>query len=130
MFKFSTSFSTLALLSLALAAPIKHKRFDYTSPAIDVTTFAADSSIDVAAIYSAAKAATSQELASYSTGKKTTSHIYGDWMKLDGVSAIHFMADMDVDCDGVAVSRHCASYILKLTHVFFLTVQMPSMSRQ
>ncbi|KAJ6577193.1 fungal chitosanase of glycosyl hydrolase group 75-domain-containing protein [Mycena capillaripes] len=29
-------------------------------------------------------------------------NVFGDWLNLDGVSAFHFFADMDVDCDGVA----------------------------
>ncbi|KAA1477017.1 Chitosanase-domain-containing protein [Dentipellis sp. KUC8613] len=34
-------------------------------------------------------------------GDKNNVDILGDWLKLDGVSAYHFIADMDVDCDGV-----------------------------
>ncbi|TFY70230.1 hypothetical protein EVG20_g2778 [Dentipellis fragilis] len=34
-------------------------------------------------------------------GDKNNVAILGDWLKLDGVSAYHFIADMDVDCDGV-----------------------------
>ncbi|KAJ7910503.1 fungal chitosanase of glycosyl hydrolase group 75-domain-containing protein [Mycena leptocephala] len=30
------------------------------------------------------------------------STIYGDWLNLDGVQAFHFLADMDIDCDGVS----------------------------
>ncbi|KAJ6555143.1 fungal chitosanase of glycosyl hydrolase group 75-domain-containing protein [Mycena vulgaris] len=100
----SSYFCALAVLSVALAAPLKsHKRTDHISTETDVS-FAADPSINVAAIYAAAQAANSQDLASFPTnqGKEHTSHIYGDWLNLPGVSALQFIADMDVDCDGAA----------------------------
>jgi len=97
IFELSARFFVLALASSAvLAAPLKRRAAD--------TAFAADPSIDAKAIYAAAQAAKSDQLASYPTTQEGdhTSIIYGDWMKLDGVAAIHFIADMDVDCDGVA----------------------------
>ncbi|KAJ6551830.1 fungal chitosanase of glycosyl hydrolase group 75-domain-containing protein [Mycena capillaripes] len=65
------------------------------------TTFAADPSINVAAIYAAAQASNSHILASYPTTpeRKTFTNIYSDWNFTD-VSAFHFIADMDTDCDG------------------------------
>jgi hypothetical protein len=69
--------------------------------------FAADPSINVAAIYAAAQSATGNPLASgiYATTTSKDAHqtqIYGDWLTLasGGVSAFHFIADMDIDCDG------------------------------
>lgn len=101
----SSFFCALAVLSVIYAAPLKHG----SDPASNQTTvsFAADPSINVAAIYAAAQAAKSQDLASFPINDKQTyiSHIYGDWLNLSGVSALHFIADMDVDCDGVAVSQ-------------------------
>ncbi|KAJ6457000.1 fungal chitosanase of glycosyl hydrolase group 75-domain-containing protein [Mycena vitilis] len=85
--------------------------------------FAADPSINVAAIYSAVKSAKKQPLDQGRTYLSTTDkggqpvHIYGDWLTLgrasrsrdldssrstnNGVSAFHFIADMDTDCDGL-----------------------------
>ncbi|KAJ7250708.1 fungal chitosanase of glycosyl hydrolase group 75-domain-containing protein [Mycena rebaudengoi] len=64
--------------------------------------FAADPSIKVADIYAAAQAANKVKLASYPTSddQKHMADIYGDWQNLTGVSAFHFIADMDTDCDG------------------------------
>lgn len=72
------------------------------SPNVD---FAADPSIDVDGIYKAALAANQQSLAQFASGigLNDAVHIFGDWQKLDGVSAFHFIADMDVDCDGTDV---------------------------
>ncbi|KAJ7143732.1 hypothetical protein C8R44DRAFT_601367 [Mycena epipterygia] len=102
----SSFFCALAVLSVTLAAPMKHES-DPPSNQTTTVSFAADPSINVAAIYAAAQAAKSQDLASFPINDKQTyiSHIYGDWLNLSGVSALHFIADMDVDCDGVAVSR-------------------------
>ncbi|KAF7303644.1 Endo-chitosanase [Mycena indigotica] len=67
------------------------------------SSFAADTGINVAGLYTAAQNSRSKTLASYPTTpqRKTYSNIYGDWLNLTGsVSAFHFIADMDVDCDG------------------------------
>ncbi|KAK0185952.1 fungal chitosanase of glycosyl hydrolase group 75-domain-containing protein, partial [Armillaria mellea] len=68
--------------------------------------FAADSSIDAACIYELAAASLKggkSITASYpaSRGDPNDVHIQDDWLHLTGVSAYHFLADMDVDCDGV-----------------------------
>ncbi|EJD35897.1 hypothetical protein AURDEDRAFT_74830 [Auricularia subglabra TFB-10046 SS5] len=66
--------------------------------------FQAASSINVTAILAAAVAsqnAGNDVLATFPIrdgGPRI--NIYGDWLSLDGVSAFHYMADMDVDCDG------------------------------
>ncbi|KAJ6629350.1 fungal chitosanase of glycosyl hydrolase group 75-domain-containing protein [Mycena sp. CBHHK59/15] len=82
-----------------------------TNPAATASTggaagFAADPSINVAGVYAAAKAANAHDLASYPTSPNGNSiaHIYGDWQNLTGVSAFHFIADMDTDCDGPSAS--------------------------
>ncbi|KAJ6555141.1 fungal chitosanase of glycosyl hydrolase group 75-domain-containing protein [Mycena vulgaris] len=64
--------------------------------------FAADPSINVAGLYGAAHASNERTLASYPTtsNRKIVTSIYGDWQNLPGVSAFHFIADMDTDCDG------------------------------
>ncbi|KAJ6494060.1 fungal chitosanase of glycosyl hydrolase group 75-domain-containing protein [Mycena vitilis] len=70
----------------------------------DKTAFAADPSIDVAGIYSAVQAATGDPLKTYPTSPEADHHsiIYGDWLNLKNVQALHFIADMDIDCDGVS----------------------------
>ncbi|KAF8218012.1 fungal chitosanase of glycosyl hydrolase group 75-domain-containing protein [Mycena galopus ATCC 62051] len=67
------------------------------------TTFAADTSINVAGIYAAAQASDTHILANYPTTpeRKFFSNIYGDWLNFTNVSAFHFIADMDIDCDGL-----------------------------
>ncbi|CAK5274350.1 unnamed protein product [Mycena citricolor] len=81
------------------ARPIYSPARPVHSPA---PNFEADASINVAGIYAATKGSHSKVLASYPTqaNRKTITSIYGDWISLPGVSAFHFMADMDIDCDG------------------------------
>jgi hypothetical protein len=103
----SAHFCALAVLSVVFAVPLDPQGDpDLTSNPTSVP-FAADPSIHVAAIYAAAKTARAQDLASFPTkqDQQTISHIYGDWLNLPGVSAFQFIADMDVDCDGVAVRK-------------------------
>ncbi|KAJ7901507.1 fungal chitosanase of glycosyl hydrolase group 75-domain-containing protein [Mycena leptocephala] len=70
--------------------------------------FAADASINVAAIYAAVQSATKVPLdagsypSSTDDGGKTV-QIYGDWLTI-GSAAFHFVADMDTDCDGPDVT--------------------------
>ncbi|KZV87960.1 hypothetical protein EXIGLDRAFT_837880 [Exidia glandulosa HHB12029] len=67
--------------------------------------FQADSSINVAGILAAAKSSLSagkNVLATFPAWDGGPSvKIQGDWLNLTGVSAFHYLADMDVDCDGV-----------------------------
>jgi len=113
IFKLSVPLIALALTSVVLSAPLKRSKSTPKEsgqlPA-DMTAFAADPSINAEAIYKAAQAANSKELGSYPTTQEGDhiAHIYGDWMDLNGVSVIHFIADMDVDCDGVAYK--CPGY--------------------
>lgn len=69
--------------------------------------FQADSSINVAGILAAAKSSLSagkNVLATFPAWDGGPSvKIQGDWLNLTGVSAFHYLADMDVDCDGVDV---------------------------
>jgi hypothetical protein len=44
--------------------------------------------------------------------------IFGNWASLPGISAIHFFADMDVDCDGV-VSGSTPRFPIVSRDVFF-----------
>ncbi|KAJ7583460.1 fungal chitosanase of glycosyl hydrolase group 75-domain-containing protein [Mycena floridula] len=92
-------FSFVSLSVLAAPVPVRKQLSARSSS----SPFAADPSINVAGIYAAAKAATSKSLDSFPPrqGKKSDVHIYGDWQDLKDVSAFHFIADMDVDCDGV-----------------------------
>ncbi|KAJ7119699.1 fungal chitosanase of glycosyl hydrolase group 75-domain-containing protein, partial [Mycena epipterygia] len=70
--------------------------------------FSADPSINVTGIYAATLAAKNKALANYPTSAdaRHITTIYGDWQSLPGVSAFHFIADMDTDCDGPRVSTH------------------------
>ncbi|KAJ7080638.1 fungal chitosanase of glycosyl hydrolase group 75-domain-containing protein [Mycena belliarum] len=98
------SLYALALASVALAAPLVYHTPRSTSSS-SYDEFAADSSLDVSAIYDAAKQATKKQIpgASYLTdpGSNDYVQIYQDWSDLPQVSAFHFIADMDIDCDGV-----------------------------
>ncbi|KAJ7244389.1 fungal chitosanase of glycosyl hydrolase group 75-domain-containing protein [Mycena haematopus] len=98
---------TLIALPVALAMPAP---IIATSPnqlfarasSVPVAGFAADPSINVAGIYAAALASSTHILATYPTTpeRKSYTNIYGDWQNLPSVSAFHFIADMDIDCDG------------------------------
>ncbi|KAJ7314336.1 fungal chitosanase of glycosyl hydrolase group 75-domain-containing protein [Mycena albidolilacea] len=90
-------FLSFSLISFTLAAPTSATNF-----ATKDTGFSADLSIDVAGILSAAQAATADSLASFPHNSDAPEdvEIFGDWANLPGVSAFHFFADMDVDCDG------------------------------
>ncbi|KZV82165.1 Chitosanase-domain-containing protein [Exidia glandulosa HHB12029] len=69
--------------------------------------FEADASINVAGILNAAKSSNSagtNVLASFRTREDVSNpnvKVQGDWLNLANVSAFHFIADMDTDCDGV-----------------------------
>ncbi|KAJ7878937.1 fungal chitosanase of glycosyl hydrolase group 75-domain-containing protein [Mycena leptocephala] len=65
--------------------------------------FSADPDIDVAGILSALQNATNSRIATYPTSSTQdhTADVYADWQSLSQVSAVHFIADMDIDCDGV-----------------------------
>ncbi|KAJ6617868.1 hypothetical protein B0H10DRAFT_1796540 [Mycena sp. CBHHK59/15] len=73
--------------------------------------FSADPDIDVAGILSALQNATNSRITTYPTSSTQdhTAEVYADWQSLSQVSAVHFIADMDIDCDGVDVSviLHC-----------------------
>ncbi|KAJ7828752.1 hypothetical protein B0H14DRAFT_3718432 [Mycena olivaceomarginata] len=90
-------FLSFSLISFTLAAPTSATNF-----ATQDTGFSADPSIDVTGILSAAQAATADSLASFPHNSDALEdvEIFGDWANLPGVSAFHFFADMDVDCDG------------------------------
>ncbi|KAK7052514.1 endo-chitosanase [Favolaschia claudopus] len=106
--KFLSSCIFVNLLCMALAlpsymSPRSHKK----APGVPPASFSADPSINVTGIYAAALASNTDMLASYPTtpGRKFIANIYGDWQNLENVSAFHFMANMDVDCDGP--KEHC-----------------------
>ncbi|KAJ7314335.1 fungal chitosanase of glycosyl hydrolase group 75-domain-containing protein [Mycena albidolilacea] len=95
----SSTLFFLSLIAFTLAAPLS---------VVDIAArddgFTASPDIDVARILSAAQAAREDSLASFPHNSASSAdvEIFGDWASLPGVSAIHFFADMDVDCDGVA----------------------------
>ncbi|KAJ6616176.1 fungal chitosanase of glycosyl hydrolase group 75-domain-containing protein, partial [Mycena sp. CBHHK59/15] len=65
--------------------------------------FSADPDINVAEILSALQNATNSRIATYPTSSTQdhTAYVYSDWQSFSQVSAVHFIADMDIDCDGV-----------------------------
>ncbi|KAK0227820.1 fungal chitosanase of glycosyl hydrolase group 75-domain-containing protein [Armillaria fumosa] len=76
--------------------------------------FSADPSINAGAIYKDATVSfESREsiVPNYpaSQGDTDNVHIQADWLNLTDVSVYHFLADMDVDCDGVDVSVACGN---------------------
>ncbi|KAJ7143729.1 fungal chitosanase of glycosyl hydrolase group 75-domain-containing protein [Mycena epipterygia] len=105
---YCTLSSLVASFALAMPAPPIKSSNDSnppppaTLPGTAAASFAADPSINVAGIYAAAHASNTKSLASYPTSadRKNVINIYGDWQNLAGVSAFHFIADMDTDCDG------------------------------
>ncbi|KAJ6629351.1 fungal chitosanase of glycosyl hydrolase group 75-domain-containing protein [Mycena sp. CBHHK59/15] len=104
----------IASRNLCLAAPSPAPMS--IDPTTGVTTadksaFAADPSIDASGIYAAVQAATQQPLATFPTtqAQDHMSTVYGDWLNLAGVQAFHFLADMDIDCDGVSANCPGAS---------------------
>ncbi|KAF7368777.1 Endo-chitosanase [Mycena venus] len=105
--KFTSSYTLAGLVvatflrvALAMPAPIILRSSKSTS--VPPASFGADPSINVAGIYAAAVASNKDTLASYPTTpeRKLFATIYGDWQNFANVSAFHFIADMDVDCDG------------------------------
>jgi chitosanase len=100
--------STFAYTALAIPISPSSTAPPPTVARISATSFAADPSINVAGIYAAAHASNTKSLANFPTNsdRKVLSSIYGDWQNLPGVSAFHFIADMDTDCDGTKVGRY------------------------
>ncbi|KAJ7653099.1 fungal chitosanase of glycosyl hydrolase group 75-domain-containing protein [Mycena polygramma] len=93
-----------AFMQLVLAMPTPNRKGTPTlgNAANDsASDFAADPSINVAGIYAAAQASSTNILATYPTNaeRKAFTNIYSDWNFTD-VFAFHFIADMDTDCDG------------------------------
>ncbi|KAJ7621017.1 fungal chitosanase of glycosyl hydrolase group 75-domain-containing protein [Roridomyces roridus] len=106
--QFSTILSVSILFSTHIALAIPVLPGDNVSTAPTTTSkppppaFAADPSINIAGIYAAAQAAGSNDLATYplEPSHRITTTIFGDWLNLPGVAAFHFIADMNIDCDG------------------------------
>ncbi|KAK0445348.1 fungal chitosanase of glycosyl hydrolase group 75-domain-containing protein [Desarmillaria tabescens] len=81
----------------------------YLAAVATAAGFAADPSINVSAIYAASQASAKASTGTIDSFPATSGDgnnvpIQGDWLNLDGVSAYHFTADMDVDCDGFQCS--------------------------
>jgi chitosanase len=93
-------FATLAsAATLVLASPANLEKCN--------VGFAADPSINARGILSATKASAAKGkdiLATFKASSGPKVPIFGDWLDLDSVSAYHWVADMQVDCDGVDVS--------------------------
>jgi hypothetical protein len=122
--KFTLYFALFALAAVSSpvalssrAARPSHRRLARAAKAPAAASFAADPSINVAGIYGAAVASNTHTLASYPTTpeRKAYTNIYGDWQNFANVSAFHFIADMDVDCDGPKVSTSATVWCQTLT---------------
>ncbi|KAK7056744.1 hypothetical protein VNI00_002461 [Paramarasmius palmivorus] len=89
---------SLAMYSLLIIAHPLVERANTAASAL-----AADASINVAGLYNAVNNARGTRLASYpwNYGTPADVHIYADWLYMTNSSIFHFIADMDVDCDGV-----------------------------
>ncbi|KAF7354007.1 Endo-chitosanase [Mycena venus] len=92
----------LALASVALAAPLPSQNSTNPSADSNSANFAAAPDIDVARILTAVKGATKESTDRYPTSSAQDhwAEIYKDWSALEHVSVYHFIADMDIDCDG------------------------------
>ncbi|KAJ6592441.1 fungal chitosanase of glycosyl hydrolase group 75-domain-containing protein [Mycena capillaripes] len=92
----STFFFLSTIISFVVAAPLSAVNF-----ATRDVGFRASAAANVGGILSTAKAST-QSLATFphNAAASPDVEIFGDWVDLSGVSAFHFFADMDVDCDG------------------------------
>jgi chitosanase len=123
MVKYTSSIplTLLALSGRGLAQSVDGKKFDNPTAGPPASYFAATTTIPVAALQSAAaKASTAASVATYpinfdSGAAKST--IYSDWSKFSEVGILIFengpladclqgaafvwVADMDVDCDGI-----------------------------
>ncbi|KAJ7250709.1 fungal chitosanase of glycosyl hydrolase group 75-domain-containing protein [Mycena rebaudengoi] len=97
--------SAVAAAAVVTAVPLQPARTVTSkkpiASAASAMAFTADPAINIAGIYAAAKSS-NNIIASYPTtsSRKNISHIYGDWQNFAEVSAFHFIADMDIDCDG------------------------------
>ncbi|KAK7442984.1 hypothetical protein VKT23_015928 [Stygiomarasmius scandens] len=95
--------------------------------------FEAASDIDVAGIYAAVQTATSKPLGEFSSAEQSGSGgdemvtVYGDFMDGDDLSirAMSFIADMDVDCDGVESCANDPSGQGQTTWGFLNAEQVP-----
>ncbi len=117
-----TWYCTLSGLALAtphatLAMPASVSSNTPLSVGVPPAGFAADPSINVDGIYAAALASNNYSRASNPTSpeRKTFTNIYGDWQNFSNVSAFHFIADMDVDCDGLKVNTCLLNLLTPLT---------------
>ncbi|KAF7353996.1 Endo-chitosanase [Mycena venus] len=97
-----------ALTSFALVAPLPPHNSTNTSSDSNAASFAAAPDIDVARILTVVKGATKESIDRYPTSSAQDhwAEIYKDWSSLEHVSVYHFMADMDIDCDGA--NANCA----------------------
>ncbi|KAL0580116.1 hypothetical protein V5O48_001892 [Marasmius crinis-equi] len=93
------SVATASPMIESLPALYSHSEYRRTAE------FAADPSIvDPTTLYNAVSKATNWRLATYPDGQAVSNYatIYADWLYITGSSVLHFIADMDVDCDGVS----------------------------
>jgi hypothetical protein len=100
MWGFLSFFVIIVSVQAVLALPVPKKR-----PVAATTDFAADTSINAQAIFAAAKGNGTKSLANFlSSPGGSKIDIFGDWLDLVPDTPIfQFIADMDVDCDGIDV---------------------------
>jgi chitosanase len=99
------TFAYLCISAILISTP---NSYALKVPSKRTVGFAGDPSINAVGIFNAAKAslkAGKDVLDAFPSSQGTGNNvkILGDWEKLNGVSVIHYIADMDVDCDGVDV---------------------------
>ncbi|KAL3472541.1 Chitosanase-domain-containing protein [Aspergillus californicus] len=99
----SLSLIILRLCLAVLSGPADNSVYNKPHKGPPAAYFAADSSIPIAALQSAAEKCSVTHGASYSISKgdSANSTIYSDWASFTEAAAIVWTADMDVDCDGV-----------------------------
>ncbi|KAF7718269.1 Chitosanase [Penicillium ucsense] len=103
--KFSALAASLALVAPALAQSVNGADYNHPTAGPPASFFAASSTVPVAALKSAAaKASVAAKDSTYpvngdSGAAKST--IHGDWSGFSEGAAFVWVADMDVDCDGL-----------------------------
>ncbi|KAJ5168561.1 uncharacterized protein N7482_004155 [Penicillium canariense] len=97
--------ASLALLGPALAQSVDGKQYDNPTAGPPASYFAAATTVPVAALHSAAaKASTAAKDATYPVNNDSgaaKSTIHSDWTNFNEGAAFVWVADMDVDCDGL-----------------------------
>ncbi|CAG8420212.1 unnamed protein product [Penicillium salamii] len=105
MLKYSLAAALVALVGTGLAQQVDGAQFNNPTAGPPASYFAAAATIPVAALQSAATqvstAASKSTYAINNNGGAQKVTIHSDWSKFSEGAAFVFVADMDVDCDGL-----------------------------